>query len=164
MRDGKFVIMFVCTGNTCRSPMAHGILESMVAAENLANVTVVSSGTGTLDGYPATAYAVQAAGRDGVDISGHHSQAITKELVEASDLILALAYRHYRFIVDKFPGIEQKVFMLRAFPDREASPDLTVQDPIGMNFDEYLETYEELKRELRRAWPAIRQRIGKTSE
>ncbi len=162
MLDGKFVIMLVCTGNTCRSPMAHGILESMIEKDDVADVSVVSSGTGTLDGYPATTYAVRAASNDGIDISGHHSQAITSELVDASDLILTLAYEHHTYILEKFPGAEGKVFMLRAFPDKDPSPELTVNDPLGLSFDEYLKTYEALKQELRRAWPAIRQRIDET--
>jgi protein-tyrosine-phosphatase len=139
--------------------MASGILKSMIHAEKIANVDVISSGTGTMDGYPATSNAVRAAAKDGVDIADHHSQAMTRELVSASDLILALAYGHYAYIVERFPEAAGKVFMLKAFPDKQPSLKLEVDDPLGLDFAEYLNTYRELKEELGRAWPAIKQRI-----
>ena len=151
--------MFVCTGNTCRSPMAYGILKSMIKAENIEGVEVVSAGTGTLDGYPATAYSVQATKKDGIDISDHYSQSLTSELVERADLILVLALEHHVYITSKYPESSGKTFMLKAFPDRDPSPELSVDDPIGADFEKYLSTYNEIKNELLRAWPAIKQRI-----
>jgi len=161
--DANFVIMLVCTGNTCRSPMAQGILRSMIEKDNIANVEVISSGTGTLDGYPATANAVQASKKNGIDISDHHSEAVTAELVRASDVILALAYEHYVYITESFPEADGRVFMIKAFPDHEPSPELSVEDPLGLGLDEYLATHRELEKELRRAWPAIKQRIDEKS-
>jgi len=159
VRNGKFVIMFVCTGNTCRSPMAHGIMRSIVEREKLANVEVTSSGTGTLNGYPATSNAVMAAHKDGVDISDLHSDEISVEMVEEADLILVMAYEHYQLIVSVYPEAADRVFMLRAFPEREANRKLSVEDPIGADFDTYRGTYEEIKRELERAFPFIKNRI-----
>jgi protein-tyrosine phosphatase len=131
----------------------------MIEAENMSNVEVVSSGTGTLDGYPATPHAVQAAKENGIDISDHHSQTITEELVQAADLILVLAYGHLLFISQRYPDTHDKVFMLKAFPDKEPSLELSVEDPLGLGLEDYLDTHRELEAELRRAWPAIKQRI-----
>jgi protein-tyrosine-phosphatase len=139
--------------------MAHGILRSMIEAENLSNVEVVSSGTGTLEGYPPTSNAVQASRNSGIDISDLYSQTITAEMVQASDLILALAYEHYLFIAQRYPDAEGKVFMVKAFPDKNPSRELSVEDPLGLGLEDYLDTHRELVQELRRAWPAIKQRI-----
>ena len=159
MAEKKFVIMFVCTGNTCRSPMAHGILRSMIEAENISNVEVASSGTGTLEGYPPTSNASQASKNNGIDISDLYSQAISAELVSSADLILALAHEHYLFITQRYPDTDGKVFMVKAFPDKNPSRELSVEDPLGLGLEDYLDTHRELEQELRRAWPAIKQRI-----
>lgn len=163
MIDNDYVVMFVCTGNTCRSPMALGVLRSMLDKRGVSNVRVTSSGTGTLDGYPASTNSIQAAKVHGIDISDHHAQVLTPELVETSDLILALAYGHYQHIAQEFPEAIDKLFMVKSFPDQDPSPELSVKDPIGMDYDDYLRTFNELKRELRRALPAIMQRIDEKS-
>lgn len=141
--------------------MAHGILEHLVNSDGLSDdVVVVSSGTGTLDGYPATKDAVMAASRDGIDISDHHSTAITEDLVDDSDLILVMAYHHLFEVLGKFPEADGKVAMLKAFPDKEPVEELSVADPIGTEFENYMRTYKEIKEELKRAWPHIKKRIN----
>jgi len=141
--------------------MAHGILNHLVTSDSLDDdVDVVSSGTGTLDGYPATSDAVMAAAKDGIDISHHHSTAITEDLVDDSDLILVMAYNHLFEVLGKFPEADGKVAMLKAFPDKEPSEELTVEDPIGSGFENYRITYKEIKEELKRIWPHIKKQIN----
>ena len=66
-KDNKiFRILFVCTGNTCRSPMAHGIMRKMAADDGLEYFDVESAGTNTYDGYPPSAFGVQTALKDGI--------------------------------------------------------------------------------------------------
>jgi protein-tyrosine phosphatase len=144
--------------------MAEGILKAMLDSEKIAGVEVISSGTGTLDGYPATANSVQVSAKDGVDISNHHSQAISESLVEASDLIFVLAYDHYVFVTSRYPDKADDIFMLKSFPDGEASFRLSIADPIGADVETYSEVYDEIKRELMRAWPNIIQRINERLE
>lgn len=140
--------------------MAHGILQSMIESENVEGAEVISTGTGTLDGYPVSLNSALAAGKDGVDISHHHSTALTPELIEESDLILTMAYQHLFSVISLYPKADGKVFMLKAFPDSEPTPELSVADPIGTDFENYQETYKEIKAELARIWPAIKQRIN----
>ncbi|MCK4657139.1 MAG: hypothetical protein KAT85_08885, partial [candidate division Zixibacteria bacterium] len=75
------------------------------------------------------------------------------------DLILALAFHHYLFITQRYPDTDGKVFMVKAFPDKNPSRELSVEDPLGLSLEDYLGTHRELEAELRRAWPAIKQRI-----
>jgi protein-tyrosine-phosphatase len=131
--------------------MAEGILKAMLDSEKIAGVEVISSGTGTLDGYPATANSVQVS-------------AISESLVEASDLIFVLAYDHYVFVTSRYPDKADDVFMLKSFPDGEASLGLSIADPIGADVETYSEVYDEIKRELMRAWPNIIQRINERLE
>ncbi len=149
--------MFVCTGNTCRSPMAEGILRQMAKKDNLEYMDVVSSGVGTLDGYPATGHAVRVAGRDGVDISNHHSSQLIAELMEEADLIFALAFDHYEKMSLMYPEDLDKIHLLKGFPEGRAERNLSVADPIGLDFEEYQKTYDEIKAELKRIWPYIKE-------
>lgn len=154
------MIMFVCTGNTCRSPMAEGILLSMLRSEGLDHTRVLSSGTGTLNGYPATTNSVLAASDHDIDISEHHSRSLNTSLVERSDLIFALAYDHFIHIMSRYPEAEGKLFMLKAFPDAQPSPEMTIADPIGADFEVYENVFNEIDKELKRIFPAIRERIA----
>jgi protein-tyrosine phosphatase len=140
--------------------MAEGLLRKMLSDEGIEDVDVVSAGIGTLDGYPATAFAVAAAEEKGIDISGHHSTKMTRQLAQEVDLILAMADEHYEFITEL--GVEyDKLFMLKAFPEPNRADFLhSVKDPIGGTMEEYRRTINELERELRRILPAIKDRIG----
>lgn len=139
--------------------MAEGILKKLLTDAGYEEVEVSSAGTGTLNGYPATPNAVEMARRNGVDISDHHSTRITAQLFEDSNLVFALAESHYQRLQD-FPGAENKLFMMRAFPDgNHADPDHSVVDPLGGTLEEYQQTFKEIETEIRRALPEIIRRI-----
>lgn len=151
-----FRVMLVCTGNTCRSPMAEGILRDMAKSEGLGNMDVISAGVATYDGYPPSTNAVTAAAEDGVDISMLHSTQLVDDLVKESDLILTMASDHYEKILAMFPQYSDKLYMLKGFPENVAEPGMSVGDPIGLDLVEYRKTYSEIKAELKRIWPYIK--------
>jgi protein-tyrosine-phosphatase len=159
MKDDKqkiFRVMFVCTGNTCRSPMAEGILRQMAENDGLEFMDVTSAGMSTYDGYPATSFAVRVAHNAGIDISSIHSTQLVRELMSEADLILAMAKNHYDQMLSLYPEYSHKVFMLKVFPEHGANPDLGVADPIGLDLDFYEKTFGEIKAELERIWPHIK--------
>lgn len=154
-----YKIVYVCTGNTCRSPMAEGILKKNLAESRRRDVHVLSAGIGTLDGYPATPTAVSTAAKHGIDISEHHSRRLTAKLFQEVDLVFALADNHYEFMRN-FPDADKKLFMVKGFPLQElADQEHSVDDPLGGTSEEYEETFKEIEREIERAFLEILRRI-----
>src|SRR3989441_11778707 len=105
-------VLFVCTGNIRRSPLAWSLLERALKDRRL-DVTVSSAGTGAWDGAPASEGAYLVGLERGLDLSGHRARLLTRELVEQADLILTMA-RHHRARVDELGG-EGKVFVLSEY-------------------------------------------------
>ena len=103
-------ILFVCTGNTCRSPMAEGITRAL-AAEQHKDVTTVSAGLFAAYGAKPTEQAVEAV-RSIADISDHESRPLTMELVNAADLIIGMTKDH-KSVLLRFPSGVVKMVMLQ---------------------------------------------------
>src|SRR5881409_4072118 len=108
-------VLFVCTGNICRSPLASSLLERALQERGL-DVAVSSAGTGAWDGAPASEGAYLVGLERGLDLSGHRARLLTRELVEKADLILTMA-RHHRARVDELGG-EGKVSVLGEYAGR----------------------------------------------
>lgn len=100
-------ILFVCTGNTCRSPMAEGITRAL-AAEQHKDVTTVSAGLFAAYGAKPTEQAVESI-RSIADISDHESRPLTMELVNAADLIIGMTKDHKSVLLRQFPFEEGKI-------------------------------------------------------
>lgn len=154
----QFTIMFVCTGNTCRSPMAEGALRHLLAKEGVDDVNVVSSGTGAANGFPATLYAIEAAKTWEIDISHHQSQPLTKELIEKADMIFAMTPGHLRDIRSIHKEAYEKSFLFKNYPDNNDSGE-GVADPIGMSLEEYNKTFLEIGEYLGKHLPQIIKQI-----
>jgi len=135
-------VLLVCTGNICRSPLGEALLRRAVTQRGIDGVTVVSAGTGAWDGAPASEGAYLVGLERGLDLSGHRARLLTRELVEAADVILTMA-RHHRARVDELGG-EGKVFVLGEYAGREGD-DAEVSDPFGGDLDVYRDTCAELE-------------------
>lgn len=110
----KKTILFVCTGNTCRSPMAETILKDM-AADSKEEYEIISAGTTALAGEPAAGEAVRALEEIGVVMTGHKSQPVTPELLEKVDLIITMTRGHKERILELMPRAGEKTFTLKEF-------------------------------------------------
>lgn len=130
-------ILFVCTGNTCRSPMAEVLFKKMLKG----NETVISSaGTAAFNGSPATDEARGVMKKRGLDLSGHKARRVNEEIVKESSIVFVMTQRHYDELVNKFPEHKDKIFILKQYAG--FSEDTDIFDPIG----ESREVYENCAR------------------
>jgi len=153
-----YKIMFVCTGNTCRSPMAEGGMRKLLENKGLDGVDVFSSGTAAASGFPATQYAIEAARIWEADITGHRSRPLSSELIDIADIILTMAQSHCQEVVRIRPEAADKTYLLKNYPRAGCDGD-EVDDPIGGSLDMYNQTFVEIGEELGRMLPDITEAI-----
>lgn len=145
-------ILFVCTGNTCRSPLAEALARRFTIARGLTDVDVGSAGTSAWDGAPASDGALLVGMERGLDLSGHRAQTLTRDLVTSSDLVLAMGPHHLERI--EALGGSGRAYLLTDFASRGASA-RPVNDPVGGELDVYRVTVDELEQEVRRMFDRI---------
>lgn len=131
-------ILFVCSGNTCRSPMASAVARSLVDQQRDGIETrIISAGTSTGPGAPASPEAVRAVGSLGVSLDSHASRPLTRELLTQADIVFAMTGAHRDRILDLDPESREKVHLL----DPEG---VDVPDPFGQSQSVYDETARRL--------------------
>ena len=135
-------VLFVCTGNTCRSPLAEALLRRMLEERQLDGVTVASAGTGAWAGAPASEGSYLVALEDGVDLSAHRAQPLTPELAASSDLILTMSRSHRQRLSEL--GYGERTFLLGEYAGRSGTA-AEVDDPYGGSVTDYRDTYTQLK-------------------
>jgi protein-tyrosine phosphatase len=131
-------ILFVCTGNICRSPMAEGLMKSLVSTQE-ASWTISSAGIAAVVNNPATSNAQIVLKKYDLNISQHLARQITEKIVIDSDLILTMEEMHQREILHRYPFAYGRVFLLGKWQDFE------VPDPYGKPLKHYENTYELIK-------------------
>ena len=141
-------ILFVCTGNTCRSPMAEAITRKVAREKWLGELEVSSAGTSAWDSAPASDGALLVAMERAMDLSEHRAQNLTRELVQGADLILAMGPHHLERI--EALGGEGKAYLLSDYASHGKSK-RAISDPIGAELDVYRATADELDREVQHA-------------
>src|SRR6266446_1443990 len=136
-------ILFVCTGNVCRSPMAEGIFRQ--AIRNRSDYRVLSAGLGAMEGQPPTPYAVQAVRELGIDISGQRSRMLTPDLVQEADFIFGMTHSHIDTVMLLYPHAADKTFLLREFDETLDVFEKDISDPIGGSYEVYLNCRDQIE-------------------
>ncbi|MBI5574041.1 MAG: low molecular weight protein arginine phosphatase [Elusimicrobia bacterium] len=145
-------IIFVCTGNICRSVMAEHILKKILKEKGISDIMVSSRGTEANLEYRIYGYLADVMKGAGIDFSNHTSTQITEEDVKNSYLILVMEKRHKEFLQKEFPQIKNKIFMLKEY---EGEGEIDIVDPIGLPPPAHKQKLEEIETTLHKILPKI---------
>ncbi len=150
----KRTLLFVCTGNICRSPLAEVLLRDYLERRGLQErFRVGSAGTYALFGNPATREAQRAALSRGLDLSAHRAREVSRSLMQEADFVLGMTRAHCLELRREFPDCKNKIYLALSFPRRFSAAEregIDVPDPMGLSEEYYAEVLAMLEPALPR--------------
>src|SRR5476649_1135277 len=142
-------VLFVCTGNICRSPMAQGLFADLLRGRR--DIEVTSAGIGAVGGQLPSSYAIEVMAELSLDIRNIRSKPLMAELVRKADFIFVMTYGHLDSMLLLYPSAAEKTFLLREFETDLPVMEREVSDPIGQS----REVYRECRDQIRAALPRL---------
>lgn len=153
-------ILFVCTGNTCRSAMCEAYFNSLCKAHNCADLSASSAGTDAWDGERASMYTITALSGYDTKIAAHRARCLTKEMLDEADLVIALTESHRQRVLRLNPLLSMRARLLGEFGENGAD----IKDPYGGGADIYSLCFETMKGPLDRLFEQLSKISNKTTQ
>ena len=141
-------VLFICTGNSCRSQMAEGYLKKILQDKHKETIEVFSAGLAAYEGSPPTSQAIEVMKRFGVDISHNKSKSVTEEMIDQAEIIFVMSGSHLTDLQKRFPNSSKKVYLLREFEEGYNPKDPDIFDPIGLPLHAYENCFDLMKKPI----------------
>ena len=165
IRKTKFIVVFVCTGNICRSPMGEGILKAMVEKTKFNDIfSIQSAGTLNLGPVHAHDFSLKVADDNEIDLSAHRARQISEQIVDEASIIFCLAMDHLQYLRKNYPNYRHKFQLLKDWKRDNPLAVPSIADPIGHELKFFEKTYSEIYTEIKRVFPFILNELKKFME
>lgn len=150
-------ILFVCTGNTCRSPLAQALATKALTAAAVDGWTVASAGLSAQFGMPASKEACAVARDWGLDVASHRAEPLSQELLAEAELVLVMTDGHKTALTSVAPAFADKIYTIKEFVGQAGD----VSDPFGRGISFYQKTAEELRELITQVVEKIKESKGR---
>jgi len=158
----RYNVLFVCSGNTCRSPLAEAILTDLASTMGKREIVALSAGVVAATGDPVSREARRVAEEHGLDLSKKKSTRLTADLIDRADLILVMEPRHRTDVLNLVPSADERVHLLASLAPKRGLT--SIADPFGGSMEDYRQTFEQLSRVLADALPQMESRLKRLAE